>query len=89
VERAVLLSKNGLIDMRDLPEEFSGVTETEAGSAVKNVTLQSNISALEKQMILNALKGTNGKKIEAAKRLGISRKVLWKKMKEYDIGNGE
>lgn len=85
VERAVLLSKNGLIDMRDLPEEFSGVTETEAGPADNNVTLQSNISTIEKQMIISALKEANGKRIEAAKRLGISRKVLWKKIKEYDI----
>jgi DNA-binding NtrC family response regulator len=85
VERAVLLSKNGLIDMQDLPEEFSGVTETETGPADNNVTLQSNISTIEKQMIINALKEANGKRIEAAKRLGISRKVLWKKIKEYDI----
>lgn len=89
VERAALLSKNGLIDMRDLPEEFSGVTETKADPAINNVTLQSNISAIEKQMIISALKEANGKRIEAAKRLGISRKVLWKKMKEYDMGNGE
>ena len=85
VERAVLLSKNGLIDMRDLPEEFSGITETKAGPAINNVTLQSNISTIEKQMIISALNEAHGKRIEAAKRLGISRKVLWKKIKEYDI----
>jgi len=87
VERAVLLSKNRVIDMRDLPEEFSGVTKVEAGLEVSDVTLQSSIDILERQMIISALKESNGKKIEASKRLGISRKVLWKKMKEYDIGN--
>lgn len=86
VERAVLLSKNGLIDMRDLPEEFSGITKTEAGLSVSDVTLQSGIIALEKQMIISALKEAKGKKIEASKRLGISRKVLWKKLKEHGIG---
>lgn len=88
VERAVLLSKNGLIDMRDLPEEFAGVKETEAGPE-DNITLQSNISALEKQLILKALKEADGKRIKAAERLGISRKVLWKKMKEYNIEDNE
>lgn len=85
IERAVLLSKNGLIDMRDLPEEFSGITKTEAGLAVRDITLQSSIDTLEKQMIISALKESNGKKIEASKRLGISRKVLWKKLKEHGI----
>jgi len=85
IERAVLLSKNGLIDMRDLPEEFSGITKMEAGLAVRDITLQSSIDTLEKQMIISALKESNGKKIEASKRLGISRKVLWKKLKEHGI----
>ncbi len=87
VERAVLLSKNRSIDLRDLPEEFSGVTRVEGGSEADDVTLQASVDMLERQMIISALKESNGKKVEASKRLGISRKVLWKKMKEYDIGN--
>jgi DNA-binding NtrC family response regulator len=84
VERAVLLSKNGLVELRDLPEEFSGVSKPES-EALGNSTLESNIVALEKQMIIDALREARGRKIEASKRLGISRKVLWRKIKEYEI----
>ena len=48
-------------------------------------SLHAGVAFVEKEMILNALKKTGGKKIEAAKKLGISRKVLWKKLKEYNI----
>ena len=90
VERAVLLSRNGIVEMRDLPEELSGISET-AGAVEEagGVSLQSGMGALEKQMIVKALKEARGKKIEASKRLGISRKVLWKKMKEHNIKGAE
>jgi len=84
IERAVLLSRNGLIDIKDLPEEFSSA-ERERPEISLHLPLQKGISCLEKEMILNALRETGGKKIEAARRLGISRKVLWKKIKDYGI----
>ncbi len=89
VERAVLLSKNRIIDMRDLPEEFSGASRVEGGSEAGGSTLQSTVTAMEKQMIFKALRESSGKRTMASKRLGISRKVLWKKMKEYDIRGEE
>jgi DNA-binding NtrC family response regulator len=85
IERAVLLSKNGLVDLKDLPEEFS-VVSMPVNVVPGKATLESNIVALEKQMIIDALRETNGRKNEASKRLGISRKVLWRKIKEHDIG---
>ena len=39
----------------------------------------------EKEQIINVLARTGGKKAEAAKILGISRKTLWQKLKEYSI----
>ncbi|BCB95168.1 sigma-54-dependent Fis family transcriptional regulator [Dissulfurispira thermophila] len=84
IERAVLLSKNGLIDIKDLPDEFF-IQKTE--NTPLNLSLQDGVMFAERQIIINALKETRGKKIEAAKRLGISRKVLWKKIKEYNIQN--
>jgi len=87
VERAVLLSKNGLIEMKDLPEEFSGLSKGEQGPETGEGTLQSRVDTLEREMIVSALKECHGKKIEASKKLGISRKVLWKKIKEFKIDN--
>lgn len=84
IERAVLLSKNGLIDLKNLPDEFLG-PKTENILPADNLSLQENVMSIEKQLIINALKESSGKKIEAARKLGISRKVLWKKLKEYSI----
>lgn len=84
LERAVLLSRNGIIDINDLPEEISG-GERERPKISLNLPLRDGVTTLEKEMIINALRESRGKKVEAAKRLGISRKVLWKKIKEYKI----
>jgi DNA-binding NtrC family response regulator len=90
IERAVLLSKNGLIDISDLPEEYSDIAKTERERATpQDATLPSSVMALEKQMIIGALKEARGKKIDASRKLGISRKVLWKKIKEHKIEDFE
>lgn len=83
IERAVLFSKNGIIELNNLPDEFRSTKKEIKPS--DDLSLQESIMSFEKEIIINALKETGGKKIEAAKRLGISRKVLWKKIKEYNI----
>ncbi|WP_333656421.1 sigma-54 dependent transcriptional regulator, partial [Dissulfurispira sp.] len=84
IERAVLFSKNGLIDLKNLPDEFLA-PKTENMLPADDLSLQKSVMSMEKQIITNALKESGGKKIEAAKKLGISRKVLWKKLKKYSI----
>ncbi len=39
----------------------------------------------ELEKILLALEQSQGKKAEAARRLGLSRVTLWKKMKKYNV----
>ena len=41
--------------------------------------------ALERQMILNALIQSKGKRIKAAEILGWGRSTLWRKMEQYRI----
>jgi DNA-binding NtrC family response regulator len=50
-----------------------------------DMSLEESIRCFEKQKIIKALSDTGGKKMEAAAKLGISRKVLWKKLKEYNL----
>jgi DNA-binding NtrC family response regulator len=45
-----------------------------------------SISEGEKQAISAALASTNGERVEAARRLGIGRTTLYRKMKQYGIG---
>jgi len=40
---------------------------------------------VEKDMIVKALKSTNGNKSKAARLLGISRKSLFNKIRDYNI----
>lgn len=47
--------------------------------------LESRRKETERQAILDVLKKTGGRKMAAAKALGISRETLWRKLKEYNI----
>jgi DNA-binding NtrC family response regulator len=85
VERAVVLSKNdSVIERNHLPDEMAGADGV-GSCATENLSLDESVRCFEKHRILTALHETDGKKMETAQKLGISRKVLWKKLKEYNI----
>ena len=83
VERAVVLSQ-GTIEVRHLPDEMSDPAE-KSPCIKAGRSLEEGIRCFEKQKIIKALDETGGKKLDAARILGISRKVLWKKMKEHNL----
>lgn len=84
IERAVILSKNGIIDIKNLPDEMSSRSDRISLPA-ENLSLEASVRGVERERIIKALNDSGGKKMEAARALGISRKVLWKKLKEYKI----
>jgi DNA-binding NtrC family response regulator len=84
VERSVVLAKDGIIDLRNLPDEIAAAAE-KSPCISEDLSLDASLRCFERMKILKALRETNGRKIEAAASLGISRKVLWKKLKEYGI----
>lgn len=84
LERAVLLSTGACIKEDTLPEAILGVCRKTLPD-MEELPLEEGIKAYEKQRIIKTLIETDGKKIKAAERLGISRKVLWKKIKDLDI----
>jgi DNA-binding NtrC family response regulator len=84
IERAVILSHNGKIDVKHLPDEISAGS-LQSSCSKDGMSLEESIRCFEKQKIIKALSDTGGKKMEAAAKLGISRKVLWKKLKEYNL----
>ncbi len=45
----------------------------------------SNLDSMEEQMIIKALERTGGQRTQAAEQLGISRRTLSRKLKEYNI----
>jgi transcriptional regulator with PAS, ATPase and Fis domain len=84
LERAVILSKNGTIDVNYLPDEMSARTDS-IPAIMGNLSLEASVRCIERERIVKALNESGGKKIEAAKALEISRKVLWRKLKEYRL----
>ncbi|MBI5049416.1 MAG: sigma-54-dependent Fis family transcriptional regulator [Nitrospirae bacterium] len=85
IEMVVTLCKGRTIDLCCLPAEMRGSRTRENIIPVtcENLTLEEKLRDFEKETIVQMLEYTEGKKNKAAKRLGISRKTLWKKLKEY------
>ena len=89
VERVVVLSQGEWIDAVDIPlmEEQNG--ESFFGAAVQDLP---TIEELEKRYIRFVLDKTAGKKEKTAQILGINRRTLYRKEREYgfvDEGEGE
>jgi len=83
LERLTVLAPAPKIQLWDLPIEIRGIKENLAENG--EVNLAAAVAVAEKKCIRSALKRTNGNRTEAAEILGISRKNLWEKMKQYGI----
>jgi DNA-binding NtrC family response regulator len=96
IERMVLLAEGDSLDLSDLPPEvLQGERDPEAGvdtardeplpsGKMKDIVKQSS-QKLERDLIAAALDEEDRNVTRAAKRLGISRKGLQLKMKEYGL----
>ena len=85
VERGVVLSRGDYLEVEELPLiNRAESPEMDSGSGE---VLPSNIplEEVEKATILNTLESAWGNKSEAARRLGITRKTLHKKLKKYGV----
>jgi DNA-binding NtrC family response regulator len=88
VERAVLFCQGSNITVDELPATVRGTPgEPESRSAAPRpvLSLQQASERAEIEAIRAALEASQGRRTQAAERLGISRKTLWEKMKNYGI----
>ena len=78
VENMCVLSTSGEISVGDIPENIArgGGTAASASGTLDDV---------EKAQILAMLDEVGGNRTEAAKRLGISRRTIYRKLEEYGI----
>ena len=84
LERMVLMSETDTLTLDQLPAEIRGAILTVEASTLKEKV--NTISQMtEKQMIIDALNKTNQNRTKAAKSLGISRRTLQNKIKEYGL----
>ena len=101
LERALLLSNNGLITPNELPPEvlrgtnptsfYPAVSPTLAVSAAPGpidsggLSQPSSLRDMEKQQIINALEQTGWHRGKAAEMLGISPSTLYRRLRDYNL----
>ena len=90
IERAVVLSRGQIITSRELPfgdheagegEEGEGEAESKGDSSF----FKKSVAQFEKDLIMKALRDANGNRSKAAEMLGIYRRLLYAKIKEYGL----
>ena len=84
VERAVIMTRGDMITQDDFPSIMTG-KDTPVGVKNVGVSSGSTLKEAEKEIILRTLDETGGNRTHTAKILGISRRTLQLKLKEYGI----
>ncbi len=89
VERAVVLSRGQIITSRELPfgEHEGGDHDEEGGEEVsaEKSFFKKSVAQFEKDLIMKALRDAGGNRSKAAEMLGIYRRLLYAKIKEYGL----
>jgi transcriptional regulator with PAS, ATPase and Fis domain len=86
IERASILTEDGLIDVQHLPDNIrKGGGDSIASALKERLPLDEQINLMEKEMIIGALKETGGVQVKAAGILGINQRSLWHRIKKHEI----
>ncbi len=82
VHRAMLVCGGGELTVEDLPPELGGGNLTEPGDEVDHFL---SLEEMERRAVRRAVESCQGNLSLAARRLGIGRSTLYRKMEQYDI----
>ena len=85
MRRAAIMCENNIITVDDLPLHLRGDYSLTTQATFSEKSLEDAISELERNMIVDALKKTQGSQAKAAKILGISERSMWYRVKKYEI----
>jgi two-component system response regulator HydG len=101
IERACAFSSGPVLHVNDFPTQLqdfrqNALRQQEAGANGFNLDAAADeqsqvlpIAEIEKQAILNTIRQMKGDKLLAARLLGIGKTTLYRKLKEYGLGNDE
>jgi two-component system response regulator HydG len=84
VERAVIMARGDMITPMEFPDVLIKL-DADAKESPINLAPGRSLKDVEKEMILRTLEETGGNRTHTAKILGISRRTLQLKLKEYEI----
>jgi Nif-specific regulatory protein len=82
IERAVLLSDDGVIHGHHLPPTLQ---TAEATGTAPHGKLDETLERVEKELILDALKSSRGNMAAAADSLGITERIMGLRVRKYDV----
>lgn len=82
IERAVLLSTDGVIHGYHLP---TSLQTAEATATEPKSTLETALNAFEREMIIEELKVTQGNVAQAARQLGLTERIMGLRVKKFGI----
>lgn len=80
IERLVVLTEKSLIDVKDIPVGEESVFESFLGNSVEDLP---KLDQLEKRYMKMVLEKVGGRKEKAAQILGINRRTLYRKERDY------
>jgi len=83
IERAMVVAKGSVILPEHLPPHLFETRTAPTGDSPRLPEL--SLEAAEREQILRALQASGGKRIEAARLLGLSRRTLYRKLDRYGI----
>jgi two-component system response regulator AtoC len=82
MEHAVVFCRGERVSLRDLPPAVRNTPATGAGPVISS---ELTVKEAEKQLLIRALKETGGNRTLAAKRIGMSRRTLHRKLHTYNL----
>ena len=85
LERGVILSEGGAVDIAALPAKIVNAEEPKLFTASESLSIKQVGEAMERELISRALDSTGGNRTHAAKLLEISLRSLIYKIKEYGL----
>ncbi|MCZ7640853.1 MAG: sigma-54 dependent transcriptional regulator [Verrucomicrobia bacterium] len=87
VEGAVALARGDKITRRELPPAVRGLGGglSTAGARAPADAAPQTVQEAEKQLIIRALQETKGNRTLAAKKIGVGRRTLYRKLHEYHL----
>ena len=83
IERSIALSASEVVDSKDLPDHLF---QMKPGDLIDDLATENMpLTEVEKRYIVKVLQRTNWHQSKAAQILGIDRKTLYRKIKEYNL----
>jgi two-component system response regulator AtoC len=84
IEQMVVLARAERLTVRDVPAAIRGGADL---TRINVVRTGMTVEDAERQLIVQALKEMDGNRTKAAQKIGISRRTLHRKLKEYGLEN--